>query len=300
MDSDDEYGHFHDKRKHHRHHRKKCKKTDLMEEWTAPKVVRTNSNIYGVKKSATMPSDASVINDILYPQLQAKYSTENPLYSFQSTFSQYNLMSLYDYFEPSTTPGPFYLYLRDIFLYLNYFTREESLSSLNIAMQQVINFMEKDETKEDVANILKNVRLLNDYAGAESDIFAIAMHLQQLRSLYRGVSNTDSSTSEKYKDVVDNLAFADKHVQSQVAFQRLQEISNLLDEEILTVDNVNELAVDKLFTGIEVNVPEISPLSKNIKHEIRRLEKRGVSEAKLLEFVNYIATRNIKKKKAKI
>jgi len=89
-------------------------------------------------------------------------------------------------------------------------------------------------------------------------------------------------------------------VQSQVAFQRLQEISTLLDEEILTADNVNELSVDKLFTGIEVNIPEISPLSKNIKHEIRRLEKRGVSEAKLLEFVNYIATRNIKKKKAKI
>jgi hypothetical protein len=171
---------------------------------------------------------------------------------------------------------------------------------LNIAIQQVINFMEKDETKEDVANILKNVKLLNDYAGAESDIFAIAMHLQQLRSLYRGVSNTDSTTSDKYKDVVDNLAFADKHVSSQEALQRLQEISTLLDEDILTTDNVNTMATDKLFTGIEVSMPEIAPLSRNIKREIRKLEKRGISEAKLLEFVNYIATRNIKKRKAKI
>ena len=126
------------------------------------------------------------------------------------------------------------------------------------------------------------------------------MHLQQLRSLYRGVSNTDSSTSDKYKDVVDNLAFADKRVSSQEALQRLQEISTLLDEDILTTDNVNTMATDKLFTGIEVSMPEMAPLSRNIKREIRKLEKRGISEAKLLEFVNYIATRNIKKRKAKI
>lgn len=264
------------------------------------KVVRTNTKIYGVKKSAVTPTDESVINDILYPQLQTKYSTENPLYAFQTSFSQYNLMSLYEYFEPSMTPGPFYLYLRDIFLYLNYFTRPESLSSLNISVQKVINFMEKKETKEDVKNILKNVKLLNDYAGAESDIFKIALHLQQLRSLYRGLSSTDLDTANKYKDVVDNVAFADKHVQSQEALHRLQQISTLLDENILTTDNVNQLTADKLFVGIEVNVPEIAPLSNNIKHEIRKLKKRGVSEEKLLEFVNYITTRNIKKRKAKI
>ncbi len=263
------------------------------------KVVRTNSKIYGVKKSALTPTDESVINDILYPQLQTKYSTENPLYAFQSTFSQYNLMSLYEYFEPNMTPGPFYLYLRDIFLYLNYFTRVESLSSLNISLQKVINFMEKKETKEDVKNILKNVKLLNDYAGAESDIFKIGLHLQQLRSLYRGLSFTDSDTTDKYKDVVDNLGLASKQVNSQEALHRLEQITILLDENILTTDNVNNLTADKLFTGIEVNVPEFAPLTSNIKHEIRKLKKRGVSEEKLLEFINYIATRNIKKRKSK-
>jgi hypothetical protein len=263
------------------------------------KVVRTNTKIYGVKKSAVTPTDESVINDILYPQLQTKYSTENPLYSFQSTFSQYNLMSLYDYFEPTMTPGPFYLYLRDIFLYLNYFTRPESISSLNISLQKVIEFMEKKDTKEDVKNILKNVKLLNDYAGAESDIFKIALHLQQLRSLYRGLSFTDGSTADKYKDVVDYLALPDKNIQMQEAFMRLQEIGTLLDEDIITTDTVNSLTADKLFTGIEVNVPEIAPLSNNIKREIRKLKKRGVSEEKLLEFVNYITTRNVKKRKAR-
>jgi len=264
------------------------------------KVVRTNTKLYGVKKSVTTPNDESIINDILYPQLQSKFSTENPLYAFQEAFRSYNIMSLYEYFEPSISPGPFYIYLRDIFLYLNYFTRDESLSSLNISFQKVINFMEKKNTKEDVANVLKNVKLLNEYAGAESDIFKIALHLQQLRALYRGLTSTDLDTSMKYRDIVDTESIADKHVKSQQALHRLQEISTLLDENILTTDIVNNLTTDKLFTGIEVNVPQIAPLSKNIKREIRKLKKRGVEEAKLLELVNYIATRFIKKPKPKL
>jgi len=261
------------------------------------KIVRKNTNIYGVRKSTELPSDASVINDILYPQLQTKFSTENPLYAFQSFFSAYNLMSLYEYFEPDLNPGPFYLYLRDIFLCLNYFTRDESLSSLNISLQQVINFMEKKNTKEDVANILKNVKLLNEYTGAESDIFKIALYLQQIRSLYRGLSYTDLETANTYKEIVDNESIADKHIKSQQALHRLQQISTLLDENILTTEIVNNLTTDKLFSGIEVNVPQIAPLSENIKLEICKLKKRGVSEAKLIEFVNHITTRYIRKPK---
>jgi hypothetical protein len=225
---------------------------------------------------------------------------ENPLFKFQDIFTQYGLNAVYDAFEPSTSPGPFYLYLKDIFLFLNYFTRDESLSSLNIALQKVVDFMQKPKTKEDVSNVLKNVRLLNEYAGAESDIFQIAMNLQQLRSLYKGLGLTDSVTSTRYKDVVSNADIANKRIQSQDAFQRLRQITTLLDEKILTVNNVNQIATENLFTGIDANVPEIAPLSANIKQEIRNLERRGVSAEKMVELVNYIATRNVKKQIGKI
>jgi len=263
-------------------------------------MTRKTSDVYGVKKSPNMPSDSSVINDILYPQLQAKYSVENPLFKFQDIFTQYGLNAIYDAFEPATVPGPFYLYLKDIFLFLNYFTREESLTSLNIALQKVVDFMENPKTKEDVANVLKNVKLINEYAGAESEIFQVAMNLQQLRSLYKGLGMTDAVTSIRYKDVVSNADIANKRIQSQDAFQRLKQISTLLDEKILTVNNVNNIDTDDLLSGIDANVPDFAPLSTNIKREIRSLERRGVSADKMAELVNYIATYDVKKQTSKI
>ncbi len=279
-------------------HKKRKKKLEIEENTNT--MTRTTTDVFGVKKSDKIPRDATIINDILYPQLQSKYSIENPLYAFQDVFTQYNLTSLYDFFEPTTVPGPFYLYLKDVFLYLNYFTREESLSSLNVALQKVVDFMEKPKTKQDVSNVLKNVRLINEIAGAESDIFQIALNLQQLRSLYKALSLTDGTTSMKYKVAVDSRDIPNVQLQSQEALLRLRQISTLLDEKVITANNVNRTATDKLLVNIETNVPEIVPLSTHIKQEIKNLERRGVSNAKLVEIVDYITKYNIKKQKAKI
>lgn len=291
MDCDDEYGHIH-RRRRRRHHDDDCHRH--------PRIGRVNTHKYGVIKSSLLPTDEYVINDTLYPQLQSRQSIDNPLYNFRDIFSAYNILSIYDYFEPKINPGPFYTYLKEIFLYLNYFTRKESLSSLNIALQKVVNFLETDETKEDISNILKNTRLLHDYAGAESDVFKIAIQLQQLRALYRGLMISDETTSNQYKDGILGHSFPDVSLQSQTSLDRLQQISRMIDEKILTIDNVNQLTADKLLAGIEVNMPDMAPLSNNIKHEIRHLEKQGVSIDKLIEMVNYIATHNVKKAKAKI
>jgi hypothetical protein len=261
---------------------------------------RTNSNTYGVRKNEFIPSDAQIISETLHPHLQANQSFENPLFQYRDVFAFYNLTSIYNYFDPKINPGPFYTYLKEIFLYVNYFTREESLSSLNIAMQQVTDFLRKNNTKEDITNILHNVNLLNDSIGAESEVFKIALKLQQIHALYRGLMISDEKTSSLYKDEILLYDNVDSQISSQTALNRLHQITYLLDEKILNKDTVNNLTTDKLFDGIEVNVPDITPLSKNIKHEIKRLKRRGVSPEKIIEIINYVATRNIKKKKSKV
>jgi hypothetical protein len=262
--------------------------------------IRENKNVFGVEKKPNMQDDAYVINDTLYPQLQSRQSVENPLYNFRDAFDAYNLASIYTYFEPKINPGPFYIYLKEIFLYINYFTRQESLNSLNVAMQQVINFLSKSDTKKDISNIHKNTKLLNDFVGAESEVFKIALKLQQIHSLYRGLMISDQDTSNQYKDGILLCSDTNDTLSSQTAVERLRKLMLLMDENLLSVNTINTISTDSLFSNIEVNVPEIAPLSKNIKHEINKLKHRGVTPEKLNELINYITTRNVKKHKAKI
>ena len=261
--------------------------------------IRENKNVFGVVKKG-IQDDSYVINETLYPQLQSKYNVDNPLYNFRDVFDAYNLTSIYTYFEPRINPGPFYIYLKEIFLYISYFTRKESLNSLNIAMQQVINFLSKSETKQDISNIHKNTKLLNDFVGAESEVFKIALKLQEIHALYRGLMISNQDTSNDYKDGILLYGNTKNSFSRQTAIERLRKLSLLIDENIITVNTVNNTPTDSLFTNIEVNVPEIAPLSKNIKREINKLKKKGITPEKLNELINYITTRNVKKQKVKL
>ena len=255
--------------------------------------VRENKNIFGVEKSPKYPTDAAIINKTLFPQLQSQQSIDNPLYNFKDIFAGYNLLSIYNYFEPPINQGPFYKYLKEVSGYTSYFTRKESLTALNIALQEMINFLSKRETKQDISNIRKNIKLLNDYLGAESEVFACGVDLQQLHSLYRGLMVSDQETTNQYKDGILLYDNPNNFLSSQNAVERLRKISLLMDEKIMSVKNVNTIPIDELFTGIEQKVPKIAPLSNNIKHEINKLKQRGVNPEKLNELINYITTNDV-------
>ena len=272
-------------KKHKKHKEHKCPNySDL------GLYVRENENVYGVKKYPNTPNDAETINETLYPQLQSQKNIENPLFQFRDLFVAYKMLSIYNYFEPLQNQGPFYKYLKDISVNTSYFTRKESLSALNIALQQMVNFLSKTETKNDISNIHKNVKLLIDYLGVESEVFKIGLKLQQLNQLYSGLTYSDDDMSSQYKDGILQYDTPNNFLSSQTAVERLRKISLLMDEKIISVNNVNNIPIETLFSSIEQKVPKIAPLSNNIKHEINKLKQRGVNSKKLNELMDYITT----------
>jgi hypothetical protein len=249
---------------------------------------RTINTEIGVPKNRPV-ANTKLLNQTLFPGLLAKQSTENPLYNYQPAFESYNLMSVYEYFEPAAVPGPFYNYLKDIFLYINYFTDGETLNAFNVSLQTIVDLLKHKTTQEDIDNVLHNSQELNKLIGTKSNVFAIALQLQEIQTLYKGLMSSDSTRVGDARSAilanVDDTRFAEMNM-----IARLQRIRELVDNKILSVETVNAAAIDKLCTNVETKMSPIVPLQSDIKRELRRLKKRGVTDKRINELIDYMTT----------
>ena len=249
---------------------------------------RTSSSEIGVPKTRRV-ANTKVLNETLFPILSSKQSSENPLYNYRDAFDAYNITSIYNYFEPDAVPGPFYNYMKDIFTYVNYFTDGETLNAFNISLQTIVDFLKEKTTQEDIDNILHNTQELNKLIGAKSNVFAIALQLQDIQTLYKGLMSSDGTRVSDARTAilanVDDTRFAEMNM-----IARLQRIRELMDNNILSVDTVNAAAVDKLLVNIESKMSPIVPLQSDVKRELRRLKKLGVTDKRINELIDYMTT----------
>ena len=63
-----------------------------------------------------------------------------------------------------------------------------------------------------------------------------------------------------------------------------------MDHKILSADTVNASAVDKLLVNIESKMSPIVPLQSDVKRELRRLKKLGVTDKRINEIIDYMTT----------
>jgi hypothetical protein len=247
---------------------------------------RTINTEIGVPKTRRV-ANTQVLNETLFPILSSKQSSENPFYNYRDVFDTYNITSIYNYFEPDTVPGPFYNYLKDIFTYINYFTDGETLNAFNVSLQTIVDFLKHKTTQEDIDNILHNSQELNKLIGAKSNVFAIALQLQEIQTLYKGLMSSDGTRAGDARTAilanVDDTRFAEMNM-----IARLQRIRELMDNNILSADTVNLSAVDKLCVNVESKMSPIVPLQSDIKRELRKLKKRGVSDKRINELIDYM------------
>ncbi len=234
-------------------------------------------------------ANTQVLNETLFPALSSKISAMNPWYDFRDAFDAYNLTSVYNFFEPDTMPGPFYDYLKDIFRYVNYFTDGETLNAFNVSLQTIVDFLKEKTTQEDIDNILYNTHELNKLIGAKSNVFAIALQLQEIQTLYKGLMSSDGTRVGDARTAilanVDDTRFAEMNM-----IARLQRIRELMDHKILSVDTVNAAAIDKLCTNVESKMSTIVPLQSDVKRELRKLKKLGVTDKRINELIDYMTT----------
>ncbi len=251
-------------------------------------MTRTSSSEIGVPKTRRV-ANTQVLNETLFPILSSKQSSENPLHPYRDAFDAYNITSLYNYFEPDTVPGPFYNYMKDIFTYVNYFTDGETLNAFNVSLQTIVDFLKEKTTQEDIDNILHNTQELNKLIGAKSNVFAIALQLQDIQTLYKGLMSSDGTRTGDARTAilanVDDTRFAEMNM-----IARLQRIRELMDNNILSADTVNASAVDKLCVNVESKMSPIVPLQTDVKRELRKLKKLGVTDKRINELIDYMTT----------